>query len=236
MIKPVGTLADYRTPRERAEKQIGEIRGLLGKRMFRATLEAMPQIGKDRRAVLDDCRGRRRLPIAYTLDQVELLVDLVELCRDEKRDDRRMLWPDRPIYIGRTGVWEYGTPEDRRYRRTGQIARDAITDVFRCNPSGQCEIDICLVRHSTREYKFGIYSESTPGDRYHGHGWRTTNVRIWADLPDDWYSLVWDRGLATHGGRFVVSAREVAPGVFDAVWGRQGRGYSIIMESGRIKL
>ncbi len=235
MIKPVGTKPGYGAWM-RAEKQIGEIRGLLGQRMFRATLDAMPQTGKDRRAVLDKCRGRRRLPIAYTLDQMDLLVDLVELCRGKKRDDRRMSWPDRPIHRGKMGKWEYGTIEDRRHRRVDWLAHDAITDVFRCDPSGHCDIDIGLAGHSTREYKFGIYSESTPGDRYQGHGWRTTNVQIWADLPDDWYSLVWEQGLATHGGRFVVSAREVAPGVYDAVWGRQGRGYSIIMESGRIEL
>ncbi len=226
MIKPVGSLADYRTPRERAEKHIGEIRGLLGKRMFRATLEAMPQIGKDRRAVLDDCRGRRRLPIAYTLDQVELLVDLVTLCREKKRDVR----PEVPDLAYKLGPWEAGTLEHRfRVWLIGR-ARQAIYQVFR-RPAGRLLVGAWFTYYPSE--RPGLTVEKMPGQRF---GWRRPDVVISATLPKDWLQTVYRRGLATHGGRFVVSAREVAPGVYDATWGRQGRGYSIIMESGRIEL
>ena len=224
MIKPVGSLADYRTPRERAEKHIGEIRGLLGQRMFRATLEAMPQIGKDRRVVLDDCPGRKRLPIAYTLDQVELLVDLVELCRDEKRA-ARLYVPD----CGKPGPWTYGPPAERLRHWTKCRARDAIRRSFR-RPAGARFIEVGIANPG---YTFGIMARKMPGSRF---GFRRPDVMVSVNLPKDWLQTVYRRGLATHGGRFVVSAREVAPGVYDATWGRQGRGYSIIMESGRIVL
>ncbi len=232
------------TPQRRAERQIAELRGLLGQRLFRATLAAMPATGKARRAVLDFCPYRRLLPIARALDKMELLCDLLALCREKKKKADRMENMGAGRRHDRIGPWEYGPPPVRLLRAIQVETECALNYLFR-TPNDLC-IEVSIAGDLPGDLQLGIFATLIPGDRFPGLRKQPQGLYIEANLPRNWMSTVYRRGLATAGGMFTVSAafhlavshpagqamREIT--FYHAHWARPGRGYSIIMESGFI--
>lgn len=131
-----------------------------------------------------------------------------------------------------------GTPTQRlAYARKAAVT-NALKECLRTGAAGGTRITVELVKSAQLvRYKS---STSENRDTYAGayKGWAATEDHHHVAVPEDWRIRVLGKGLANAGGMLTLDAHQLTSHgeieLFEAIWVRQGRGYSGITHRGVI--
>lgn len=213
---------------------------IIGSRLFQLALDwsqTMPETKKAGLEVIQGVKGRKKIPggLQATYDAVagaaETIIKARKLHHPTNSSSRQ---GRKPVLLPK------GTLEERLQRATRKWLLNAMINNVDLSVAGDETYDVVLTRDPTK-VRAGASTWKDFSDQYRGayKGWAKTAMRFTAIVPHDWLTRVWRRNLEETGGLITLDAQELdcrieGVEVFAATWMRQGRGKSVVLETGFI--